>query len=390
MEKKQIKLAILSIASLLMISMTASAILADIELHFPYLEASVIQMVLTLPALLGLIFAFAAGPLSMRISKKSLVIFSLASGLAGGLIALILGPLAIGFLFLSSVLIGVAQGINATMTMALITDYFTGDESGAMMGLQSAFLNGGSMILLFTSGLLAYGKWNHAYLVYLAFIPVLLIVIKNLPHDRPIRPNRQNTPADSGKLNVRVYFIAFFIFLFGSFFFVFQTNIALLIVSKGYGDATLSGMINTAVAAAGMITGLQYGNFKRRLKTMAIPIGIGAVGLGMGVIYIQGSLPSIFVAAILVGFGIGIVMPTGIFLAANAVQKEMQSTAIALVTAAVNLGMFISPLLFNTVAFQTDGENLSIKFIISSICLLLLAVLFVICNQIILKNFNSK
>lgn len=390
MKKKQIKLAILSIASLLMISMTASAILADIELHFPALEASVIQMVLTLPALLGLIFAFAAGPLSMRISKKSLVIFSLASGLVGGLIALILGPLAIGFLFLSSVLIGVAQGINATMTMALITDYFTGDESGAMMGLQSAFLNGGSMFLLFASGLLANSKWNHAYLVYLTFIPVLLIVIKNLPHDRPIRPNRQNTPSDSGKLNVRVYFIAFFIFLFGSFFFVFQTNIALLVVSKGYGDATLSGMINTAVAAAGMITGLQYGKLKRRLKTMAIPIGIGAVGLGMGVIYILGSLPSIFVAAIFVGFGIGIVMPTGIFLAANAVKKEMQSTAIALVTAAVNLGMFISPLLFNTVALQTGGENLSIKFIISSICLLLLAVLFVICYQIILKNINSK
>ncbi|WP_373484172.1 MFS transporter [Acetobacterium sp.] len=386
METKRIKLAILSIASLLMISMTASAILADIELHFPNVEESVIQMVLTLPALFGVIFAFVAGPLSMRISKKSLVIFSLANGLTGGLMAMILGPLAMGFLLFSSVLIGVAQGINATMTLALITDYFAGEESSAMMGLQSAFLNGGSMVLLFTSGLLANFKWNHAYLVYLAFLPVLFIVIRYLPHDRPIRANSRKNPDDSGKLNANVYFIAFFIFLFGSFFFVFQTNIALLVVSKGYGDATLSGMINAAVSASGMVTGIQYGKLKRRLRTMTIPIGISVVGLGMGLIYVQGTLTSIFVAAIFIGFGIGIVMPSGIFMAANAVKNEIQATAIALVTAAVNLGMFISPLLFNMISFQAATDNLSMKFILSSIGLLILALSFIFTNQFILKK----
>lgn len=388
METKRIKLAILSIASLLMISMTASAILADIELHFPALEESVIQMVLTLPALFGLIFAFAAGPLSMWISKKSLVIFSLVNGLIGGLIALILGPLAMGFLLLASILIGVAQGINATMTMALITDYFSGEESGAMMGLQSAFLNGGSMVLLFTSGILANIKWNQAYLVYLAFLPVLIIVIRNLPHDSPIRPVLPKNLDDVGKLNASVYFIALFIFLFSSFFFVFQTNIALLVVSKGYGDATLSGMINTMVSASGMIVGLHYGKLKRRLKTMAIPIGIGVVGLGMGLIYVQGTLASIFIAAIFVGFGIGIVMPTGIFIAANAVKIGMQSTAIALVTAAVNLGMFTSPLLFKIISAQSAGENPSIKFLVASICLLVLAAMFTVGNQFLLQKQN--
>lgn len=389
METQRIKLAILSIASLLMISMTASAILSDIKLHFPDVEESVIQMVLTLPALFGLIFAFAAGPLSMRVSKKSLVIFSLVNGTIAGLIALILGPFGMGFLLLSSILIGVAQGINSTMTMALITDYFTGEERDTMMGLQSAFLNGGSMVLLFTSGLLANVKWNHAYLVYLAFIPVLLIVIKNLPHDRPDRPKLLENRDDPKKLNANVYFMGFIIFLFGSFFFVFQTNIALLVVSKGYGDATLSGMINTAVSASGMVTGIRYRKLKQRLKTMAIPIGIAVVGLGMGLIYVQGTLVSIFIAAIFIGFGIGIVMPTGIFIAANAVKNEMQATAIALVTAAVNLGMFVSPLLFNKIPVQTTGENLSLKFIISAICLLMLAILFAIGNRFFLKKSDK-
>lgn len=390
MEKKRIKLAILSIASLLMISMTASAILADIEQHFLDLDESLIQMVLTLPSLFGLIFAFAAGPLSMRISKKSLVMFGLFSGLTGGMLALMLGPLAIGYLLFSSVLIGVAQGINATMTMALITDYFTGEERSTMMGLQSAFLNGGSMVLLLISGLLADLKWNHAYLVYLAFLPVLLIVIRYLPHDRPVPTNHPENLNHDAKLNIDVFLIAFIIFLFGTFFFVFQTNIALLVVSKGYGDATLSGLINTMVSASGMVTGINYRILTIRLKTMAIPLGITAVGVGMGLISFLGTLTSIFVAAILIGFGIGIVMPTGISVAANMVKKELQSTAIALVTAAVNLGMFTSPLLFNALSLNAGGENLNIKFIISSSCLLILATLFILSNQFILKSSEKK
>lgn len=390
MEKKRIKLAILSVASLLMISMTASAILADIEQYYPDVAEAMIQMVLTLPALLGVIFAFAAGPLSMRISKKRLVIFGLGCGLIGGLIGLILGPLAIEFLWFSSVLIGVAQGINATMTLALITIYFSGEESGAMMGLQSAFLNGGSMVLLFISGLLANIKWNTAYLVYLVFLPILLIVMKYLPHDQPLPTTRLKAANNSEKLNTEIYFIALIIFLFGSCFFVFQTNIALLVVSKGYGDATLSGFINTLVSAAGMITGFRYSHIVRRLKTMTITVGIAVAGLGMGLIFFLGSLISIGVAALLIGFGIGIVMPTGIYLAANAVKKEIQSTAIALVTAAVNLGMFTSPLIFDLLSQQVPKNDLSVRFMIASLSLLILAALFAIGNRLILKNHNNQ
>nr|WP_320025971.1 hypothetical protein [uncultured Acetobacterium sp.] len=89
MENKRIKFAILSIASLLMISMTAPVILTDIKQHFSDVEESVIQMVLTLPALFGLIFAFLSGPLSIWITKKNLVLFSLINGLIGGLMSLL-------------------------------------------------------------------------------------------------------------------------------------------------------------------------------------------------------------------------------------------------------------------------------------------------------------
>ena len=117
----------------------------------------------------------------MRIPKKSMAIFGLICGLIGGMVGLFLGSISIWILLFGSALIGVSQGINSTMTMALIADFFTGAESGAMMGLQSAFVNGGSMVLMFTSGLLAGVQWNYAYIIYLVFIPILVIVVKNMP-----------------------------------------------------------------------------------------------------------------------------------------------------------------------------------------------------------------
>lgn len=390
MENKRIKLAILSISSLLMISMTASAILVDIKIHFEGVDESVIQMILTLPALMGMIFAFAAGPLSMRISKKRLVIFSLFNGLLGGLIAFFMGPISMMLLIFSSILIGVAQGINSTTTMALIADYFSGEESSKMMGLQSACLNGGSMIILFVSGLLADISWNYAYLVYLAFVPVLFITIKYLPRNHPILPTINEHADKRGKVNLCVYFICLVIFLFGLFFFVFQTNIARFVVSKGYGDATLSGLLNTTVSAAGMVTGILYQKLKLRLKELTISIGIIAVSFGTGLIYFIGSLPSLFIAAICIGFGIGCVMPTGIFLAANSVNCKKQSIAIAIATASVNLGMFLSPIILNRITYLIVGESLNFIFLLSSIGLFFLAALYYIANRFILKKAQSK
>jgi MFS family permease len=194
LEKKKIKVAILAISSLLMISMTASAILADIQAYFKGVDPSLISMVLTIPALMGLVFAFASGPLSLRLPKKNLVIFGLVCGLIGGMVALLFGATSIYVLLGCSLLVGVAQGINSTMSMALIADYFVAEESGALMGLQSAFVNGGSMVLLFSSGMLAGISWQMSYLVYLVFIPVIFLVIKNLPKDRPRPMPKKNTP----------------------------------------------------------------------------------------------------------------------------------------------------------------------------------------------------
>lgn len=386
LDLKKIKLAILSVSSLLMISITASAILADVQAHFVGADQSLVQMVLTLPALLALFFAFASGPLSTHIPKKSLVVFGLISGLTGGMVALFFGSTSLVVLLSGSVLVGVAQGINATMTMSLITDYFSVKESGAIMGLQSAVVNGGSVVLLFTSGLLGGIQWNYSYLVYLAFIPVLVIFIKNLPKDIPPAHRDDQHCEKSGKLNGTVYFIALVMLLFGTFLFVFQTNIALLVVSKGYGDSSISGLINTAMSIGGMVTGLIFGRMQYQLKQLTIPVASFVASFGMFLIFLVGTLPVLFIAAMCIGFGISTIIPAGSFIVANAVSPGMRATAIAIVTAAISLGMFVSPIILNAITDAFGGGSITFKFMLSAFGLLGLALLVMVGNHVIVKK----
>ncbi|MBI4857482.1 MAG: MFS transporter [Acetobacterium woodii] len=385
MEKRKIKVAILSISSLLMISMTASAILADIQAFFVGVDPSLISMVLTIPSLMGLVFAFASGPLSLRMPKKNLVVFGLVCGLIGGMVALLFGSFSIYVLLGCSLLLGVAQGINSTMSMALIADYFVAEESGALMGLQSAFVNGGSMVLLFTSGMLAGIQWQMSYLVYLVFIPVTVIVMRNLPKDQPLAHEVDKQTEKSAKLNARVYFTAVIMFLFGVFLFVFQTNVAMYVAGKGFGDASTSGLINTSMSAAGMLTGVLFGRMQRVLKKLVIPVSLLVGALGMLAIFVVGSLPSLFIGAMCCGFCLATINPAGTFLAANAVHPSISSLAIAVVTAATSVGIFVSPILSNAVA-NASGGNIEIKFLLAALGLFSVAVLSWFGNMILDKK----
>lgn len=369
--KNHIKFAILAISSVLMTSMIASAILADISMSYPSADPSLIQMIMTLPSLMGMIFAISAGPLSGKIAKKIIVLVGLFSAFTGGMLSYLFGSLSIYVLLLSSALIGVGQGINSTMSMALIADYFVGDESSSLMGLQSAFVNGGSMVIIFISSLLARLGWRSSYLIFLIFIPIIVIVMKYLPNDPPIQ--QQESSGEKGKLNGTVYFTAVVTFVFATLMFSFATNVAMFVVNNGLGDATTAGLANTLMSAGGTVAGVIYGSIKKRLKDTIIPTAILLAGVGLLLINIIGSIASVFIAGALIGFGLSLLMPTAMFIASSAVTPEMSANAISLINGASNIGMFVSPFILNPIVNNFGGGE-SFKFLLCGTALIILSI----------------
>jgi MFS family permease len=387
-DKRRIKVAILAISSVIMVALTASAILADISHYYSNVDQSIIQMVLTLPSLFGMVFALLAGPLSTKLSKKNIVIIGILFSFLGGGLAFILGGMSIYVLLIAGAFIGVGQGIYATMSMALIADYFQGEERSTLMGLQSAFVHLGAMVILLISGVLAGFDWRSSYLIYFIFIPILLLVIKNLPNEAPDKHVIKSTDEESN-VNIVIYFTCFLVFIYGAFLFVFHTNISLYMAANNLGNATSSGFANSFMVAIGAASGFFYRHIKKTFNSYLITVSIIVTAFGMLMIFAIGNLISIFVAAACAGFGLSTILPTAIFNVSSSVKPSFSATAIAITTSAASMGMFISPFIINRISNVFSPGDISIRFLIAAIALTMLAILSVTGNSRITKLNNS-
>lgn len=389
MDKRKIKIAILAFASLLMGSSITTGILAEISMHYSEVDQSIISMVLTLPFLLGMIFSLVAGPLSRRISNKSLVVFSLFAMLTAATLSFSFGGVSIYVLIISSALFGIGQGMMSTLSMALIADHFEGEKRSSLMGLQSSFVNFGGMVISFIAALLAGIYWGYAYLVHILIIPIIFLVIRNLPKDKPIKQTLSSTQ-EKGKLNSSVFLNCFTVFFFGFFIFVFQANVAFFIATNQLGDATTAGIANSIFVTAGGLTGIAYGRISRIFRGYMIPVGIAVSALGLLQLFTFGNLISIFIAGACGGYGLTSIMPTALFNVSVAVKPALSATAIALVNCATNIGIFLSPLIINAISNLISDGDISIRFLIGAIGLIAVAIIYVLGNAKIDKTSDVK
>lgn len=370
MQSTKIKVSILSICTLLMTAGLITGILAEIAKHYSNTDMSVVSMALTLPFLMGTVFSFLAGPLSTKISKKTLILISLSCVLTGGLLGFLLGKSDIKFLLVASMFMGVSQGMMSTLSMALVADYFEGQESSALMGLSSAFVNFGGMIVMFIAALLSGINWNYAYLVVLLAVIPLVIVIRMLPKDAPAKTMSAAT-GNNDKLNGTIYLNVATVFFYGIFMFVFQANIAVFMGMNQLGDATAAGMVNSALVAAGGLTGIFYGRLSRVLKGSVLPVGIVVTIIGFLQLFFVGNIVSVYIAALCAGYGLTSVMPTAFYNVSASVSPAKAAIAIAMVNCACNVGIFLNPFVATGLADIFGNGSVRIHFLIGAIGLTL-------------------
>jgi predicted MFS family arabinose efflux permease len=209
----------------------------------------------------------------------------------------------------------------------------------------------------------------------LFFIPALFITLKTLPKEDPVHEHHFEQSTAAAKLNATVFFTALVFFFYGVFQFVFQANISSVVIENGFGNASTTGLINTVYSGAGMLTGILFGHIQRIFKNQTLPFALIIVGIGMGLVVFAGNLSILFIAAICGGFALASIMPSGTFIAANAVVPQLSATAIAIVTASVNLGMFLSPIILNPLSALLGSGDLKSKYLISAVGLLVLSVI---------------
>lgn len=349
-QKLKIILAVVAISFIQGLQYCVSPVLGQIQEHYPDVSVSLVQMLITAPALLSMVVALISGGLVVKVSKKKLLLFSaLVAGITG-----FLPYLADNFwlLFASRTLYGIALGLACTLNTAVVAEFFEGDERVSVMGIQAASIGTGMVIITTVGGKLGSLAFTYSYITNIIGFLSFLILALMLPDTGVAKV----TKTDRICLNKRVFQIAFLGFLEFMFLITFTTNIAMHISGALAGDSSVSGILTGVFSGAQIVMGLILGYVTKVTKRATLPVAmisflIGAVLL----ILFPSNLAALMAASVFCGFSQGMFIPQAMVDVANAVPPVATAMASACFTCAMSFGQLVSPSVLNTVSKMVFG-----------------------------------
>lgn len=345
---------ILFLSSLtIMAGATISPALPAIESHFsasPH-AAILTRLVLTMPALFIALCAPVAGVLADRYGRRPVAITAVMLYAVAGMSGLFVDSLA--GLLVGRALLGVAVAGIMTVATALIGDYFAGPARDRFMGRQAAFIGIGGLFFLTGGGLLAELHWRAPFLVYaiaFALVPAVLAFIVEARRP-PSREGAVPSRPSASILTLPLVAVLLAAVLNSVTFYLMPTQLPFHLRALGTDAPTLVGIAMGGVTLASAVVAFLYGRVRGRLSITAIfALGFAVLAGGLGLVAAAESLAAVLPAALLVGCGLGLVMPN-LGSAAMALAGENNRGRVAgMLTASIFLGQFVSPLLSQPLA----------------------------------------
>ena len=344
-EKGKIYAAVVAISFIQGLQYSVSPVLGDIQAHYPGVSVSLIQMLITAPALLSMVVSLVSGWLILKITKKRLLLFgSLVAGITG--FAPYLSD-SFALLFLSRTLYGVGLGIATTMNVAVVAEFFEGEERVKAMGVQAASVGAGMVVVTTAAGFLGSFGFKASYLVNIIGFLSMLVLLFCLPETGCAKESGSETI----RLNSRVFQIDLFGMLELLFLITFTTNIAMHLGGSLAGNTSVSGTLTGLFSAAQIVVGVVLGTIARVTGKYTLPVAMLSFTVGAVLLVLfPANVVMLAIGAVFCGFSQGVFIPTAVTEISNAVAPVATALASATFTCAMNLGQLVSPSLTNTAA----------------------------------------
>ena len=360
--KKRLLYTILSISLLTVMAGAAIApALGVISAHFAGRNPLLIQLIVSLPALFIILTNLAFPWLCRLMKTRTLALTGLALYVLSGAGAYFVDNIWILLVFRA--LMGVSVGMIMPLSTGLLAYYFPPEEQAGLMGLSAAMNQMGGVVATFLAGVLAGISWNYAFLVYLLGLIAIILVAAFLPNERL-----------SGRGGVSLSLLKRFhpsvvgMFLVMILFFIYPTNFAL----TASGTLSEMGVTLTMVGldVVAFLVGLCFGFLMKRFAAQmkyAAPLGFAAgylcLAAGSGLVWLL--LGSAFI-----GVANGIGVPYLNTIGSVKAGKEAATTVMPLLSAALYLGQFLSPLIVSPAATATGTSPYVIAICIAIVYLL--------------------
>lgn len=328
-----------------------SPVLGQITEHYRGVNVSLVQMLITAPAIVSMAVAITSGWLVLRISKKKLLMFAgLVAGVTGFAPYLCDSFL---LLFAARTVYGIALGLAMTLNTAVVAEFFEGDERVAVMGIQGASVGAGMVVVTTVGGQLGASNFKGAYLINIIGFIALALIAYCLPETGTAKAGKN----EKIRLNKEVFIIAALGMLEFFFLITFTTNIAMHLDGALAGNTSAAGTLTGVFSGIQILAGLILGAVTKITKRYTMPVAmlsfsVGAVLLLLG----PSNMGMLMAGAVFCGFSQGIFIPTGMVAVSNAVPPVATAMASACFTCGTCLGQFVSPVVLNSVSAAVFGE----------------------------------
>lgn len=354
-----------------------SPVLSSVHAYYPGVDVSLIQMLVTVPTLMAVVVALLTGWLALYISKKKIFLFAALVAGVTGLVPLLSD--SFWTLFLFRALYGVALGIVVSLVTALVADFFDGEERVQVMGVQGASVGAGMVLVTTLAGIVGRTDFHNTYylsiLGFVAFFAILLL-LPEVPVKRAEGGEKKRI-----RLNAEVWRMAAFLFAEGFFIIVYTTNLSMHLAGALKGDTAVAGMITGVFSAAQILMGVLLGRISRITGRYTLPVAMFALAAGyLLLVFFPGNLPILLVGAVFCGYSQSVYCAKAMAEVTTVVDQDSTPMASSLMTCALCLSQFVSPVVIGGVSRLFFGEVTTTgAYLLGSIgifCVGLLAVLW--------------
>lgn len=349
-------------------------IIAYIMQSYPTVNPTTVSNILTMPALVGTIYAFCVGALHKKIPAKFLILLTQVAVFTYGMIFLFLGGKApIGVLLFAAGLAGICQGSSNTLLAISLSEAVPDpDRRGGVMGICMSVMNIGGVIFTTLGGALAVDRWNNAYYLYFIVLASMVLQLMFLPLGKSVEaPGASSEKKTSGKLPAKVWIISGHYFIFFLALYVFGLNVSeYVITTYKLGTSVESGIATSMVTVGGVVAGMFFGAYSKVLKKFTVPVLMGLTVIGLIVpIFVTSSIIAIYICGLLLGFAMMGANPYIMGLLGEIVPPELYSKALSVFSGFMNGGMVVA---VTVIAFITklicgDGSHVPTKFIVGAV-----------------------
>lgn len=176
-----------SILSISLLTVMAGAAVAPalgiIREYFSDEPLTVVQLIISMPALFIAITNLFFGRLCRIFTAKKLTLIGLIMYVVFGCVAGLFSNIYL--VLVCRALLGIGVGILMPLSTGLISYYFTKDKQDMLMGYSSAMNMMGGVIATLIAGLLAIVSWRLSFLVYLmGVLCIVLVMLFQQVHQR--------------------------------------------------------------------------------------------------------------------------------------------------------------------------------------------------------------